>query len=106
MNTQTAIALLQQARILIECGNQHHICYALGSALQDNSLPDVVETEDQLTDYILDNLGPGNVYFEEWLKRVMTSSGVNNTNPGLPHLARLAWVDRMIHQLQQDGTLP
>lgn len=95
-----AIDLLTEARKLIEQGDEAFICDALRTAC-----PTTPTSDDPATcwilNYVADNLEPFN-YFSTWL-----SYQLNDYLPfATLQLGRLAWIDRMIHQLKLDGTLP
>lgn len=105
MSIQTAIALLQTARLKIESGSEIWICYALDEAFDDveanPDLPNAEETCDRLHSYIGDQIAP-RMLLDSWVFR---EAGVY-PDANLVHLCRLAWIDRMIHELEVSGTLP
>ena len=97
LNITQAIDLLNQARMQIEQGETKFICYALGDVSQPENWPTCLK----LTHYITDCLDPCE-YFGEWLMNELKDC----LPSGILTQARLAWIDRMIYQLELDGTLP
>lgn len=102
LDTRIAIALLTEARRRLEGQDlqQPGICYALDLASLGRSVQ-YREVYRTLVEYIARQLLP-HTYLSEYL--------AYQFNFYLPNdvllLCRLAWIDRMIHQLKLNGTLP
>lgn len=122
--------LLTDARHRLDAYHSNFICYALEHACNKLTAPldldsaagraewDAIgEAASTVHDYVLkglgrDSAGDARLTVNLWLVEELGAAldpdyGYRKVNDGFtPLLARLAWVDRMIHQLNIDGTLP
>lgn len=98
------ISALQQARKFIENGTPY-ICWAIERV---DASAATIET---LLEYVSD--GVSNEHYSdtlsEWLEEELIDADIClnlDVTSDLMHQCRLAWVDRMIHELKTNGKLP
>lgn len=100
----SCLGALRLARDLIESEYDRFICLALCDVMCSH--PGLADACDLLRDYVQERCKWSDYWspdLETWLTQQLLRRGV----PAHIHrLARLAWIDRMIYQLEKDGTLP
>lgn len=105
-NPEAAIKLLRRARELM--AHEFYICHAIAAAfnVDGHEEPAGIELRGYIEQHIRDNAttpirGHLPPVFERCIPDHILGLAAWDED-----LARLAWIDRMIFQLEQDGTLP
>jgi hypothetical protein len=98
MNVDIALRLLRTAHHLIDTGEYYCICFALEAAENDD--------EDFLAGFDLREYVQARVFGYGWLGDWLHTQLGRYLSEEHRTLARLAWIDRMIYQLETTGTLP
>lgn len=112
MTVDLTIALLRRAQALVDTGVEEFMCHALD---EDASGGDEVEIAKRLRHHIRIEL-QGNGTFSNWLfdrlverfDRGYAHQICHRQQPAnvqLRAMARSAWIDKMIHNLETKGTL-
>lgn len=96
------IHVLQAARILVDKGQVKYICPAIEEV--GDLHPDLAEPCAFLIDYIAAQLGGVCATLWAWLPDDLSDEV--GSHDFRMHLARLAWIDRMIHELETHHRLP
>lgn len=107
MNAAPAIALLTAARALIDSDAEGFICLALEEVVTsgNHDLPaDASAVGEQLCGYIASQLA-GHPYLTYWTAEQLGICG-DRIGHNTRQLCRLAWIDKMIDDLTNHGTLP
>lgn len=104
MLTQAHLPILQNARALIDSGEFTYICNAVSYGARD-AVGYCRETVDQVVNAICDGLRGvsyvASASLDHWLA---AQPGIENyhTRKGTMRLARLAWLDRLIADIEKE----
>jgi hypothetical protein len=101
----SAIGALRRARELIDDGCERFICIALAEITKGNhSLFDAAFALGSYVSLCCPPYSYENSNLEHWL---IVELGLEESLPhGVYQMCRLAWIDRMIYELQTNGALP
>jgi hypothetical protein len=103
----SAIGALRRVRELLEEEFERYICLALNEVMtEDQSL---LGSACLLHDYVGQRCRPysySNSNLEDWLVAELGREWFSHLSQETYRMCRLAWIDRMIHQLETTGELP